>query len=73
MSSNTSPKRPFDSYLKYSGMAFQFLGAAIAGLLLGKWLDKTFSMKSPVFTVSLSLFFVAASLVLVIRELLKKK
>jgi len=54
-------------------MAFQFLGAIVIGVLLGKWLDKKFATSSPVFTITFSLLFVIASLVLVIRDLLKEK
>jgi len=53
-------------------MAFQFLAAIVFGMLLGKWLDKSLAT-SPVFTIGLSLFFVTASLVLMIRDLLKRK
>lgn len=53
-------------------MAFQFLGAIVMGLLLGKWLDKKFATEQPLFTIFFSLFFMIASLVLVVRDLLKK-
>ncbi len=43
------------------------------GVLLGKWLDRKFETSTPVFTAIVSLFFVIASLVLVIRDLLRKK
>jgi len=58
--------------MKYSGLAFQFLAAILIGVLIGKWLDKKFETSTPIFTALTSLFFVIASLVLVIRDLLKK-
>lgn len=67
-----SKKKPSNDYLKYSGMAFQFLGAILIGVFIGQWLDKKFSTEKPVFTIALSLFFVIASLVLTVRNLLKK-
>ena len=70
---NSSPKKPFDSYMKYSGMAFQFIGAALIGLLLGRWLDKKFGLSRPIFTVVLSLFFVLSSMVMVVRQLMRNK
>jgi F0F1-type ATP synthase assembly protein I len=54
-------------------MAFQFLGAIIIGVLIGKWLDRKFETSSPVFTALVSLFFVVASLFLVIRDVMKRK
>ncbi|MDZ4845944.1 MAG: AtpZ/AtpI family protein [Chitinophagales bacterium] len=67
-----SKKKPSNDYLKYSGMAFQFLGAILLGVFLGQWLDRKFNTEKPVFTITLSLFFVIASLVLTVKDLLKK-
>ncbi len=73
MSNQPSKKRPSKDYLKYSGLAFQFLAAIIIGLLIGKWLDGQFKLDRPIFTIIFSLLFIIASLVLVIRDITKKE
>lgn len=53
-------------------MAFQFLAATLLGVFIGQWLDKKCATGRPVFTIIFSLFFVIASLVLTVRDLLRK-
>lgn len=73
---NPSSKKPqFDSYMKYSGMAFQLF----AGIFLGVWggikLDAWLNTK-PWFTVILSLFGIAAGMYSVLKDFIdpgKKK
>ncbi|MFZ1749973.1 MAG: AtpZ/AtpI family protein [Saprospiraceae bacterium] len=49
------PKRKVNSYLKYSGLAFQLAAVVFIGIFAGKWLDKTLNMSKPIFTMSLVL------------------
>ena len=70
---STDKKPDYNNLAKYSGMVFQ-MGAIIA---LGVWggikLDKYFPIaKFPLFTMSLSLLSVFASMYFVIRGLMKK-
>ncbi len=60
-----------ENYAKWSGMAFQML--ATIGLCTwgGIWLDDHYQMKFPVWTLSLALLGVVASLVSVIRSIPK--
>ncbi|MES2731786.1 MAG: AtpZ/AtpI family protein [Bacteroidota bacterium] len=58
-------------YMKYSGMAFQLIAGIILGIWLGSMLDKRLEMKTPLFTIGLSLLFMIGSLVLIIRDLMK--
>ena len=62
-----SQKPKFDSYMKYSGMAFQLF----AGIFLGVWggirLDAWLNTK-PWFTVILSLFGIAAGMYSVLKD-----
>ena len=57
--------------MQYSGMAFQLIGGIILGVWLGKQIDKWLVMKTPVFTIGLAMLFTLASLVLIIRDLIK--
>ena len=66
-------KQPLTDYGKYAGMALQ-MGAIIAfGVWGGVTLDKKFPVsKFPVFTITLSLLSVFASMYFVIKDLTKK-
>ena len=71
-SSNQQKQSQLNSYLKYSGLAFQMMaviGLAVwAGMKLDAWLE----MKFPVFLVTLTLAGVAATLVITIKGLPKE-
>jgi F0F1-type ATP synthase assembly protein I len=54
-------------------MAFQLLGACLAGVFLGRWLDATFQMQRPTFAVFLTVFFMVASLINLTRRLMREK
>jgi Putative F0F1-ATPase subunit Ca2+/Mg2+ transporter len=56
---------------KYGGMAFQLLGACIAGMYIGRWLDAKLEVAHPTWTVFLTVFFMLASLYSLYRQLLK--
>jgi ATP synthase protein I len=72
MSLRNTKKPQFDSYVKYTGMAFQLF----AGIFLGVWggikLDAILGTK-PLFTVVLSLFGIAASMYSVLKDFIKPK
>lgn len=67
-----SSRASANPYMKYSGMAFQLVGSIALGAWLGSLLDGKLQKKAPVFTIGLSLLFAIATLVLIIRELLKE-
>jgi F0F1-type ATP synthase assembly protein I len=56
---------------KYGGMAFQLLGACIAGMYIGRWLDAKLQVSRPTWTVFLTVFFMLAALYSLYRQLLK--
>lgn len=56
---------------KYSGMAFQLLGACLAGVFIGRWLDEYFQLERPLWAVFLTVFFMVAALYSLYRQLLK--
>jgi hypothetical protein len=56
---------------KYGGMAFQLLGACLAGVFIGRWLDAKLQMERPLFAVFLTLFFMLGSLYALYRQLLR--
>jgi len=69
---NTSGKTP-SNFLRYSGMATQMLGTILVFTYAGYKLDQWQMNKTPVWTLVLSLFSIAASLYLLIRSMPKLK
>ncbi|MFD2999941.1 AtpZ/AtpI family protein [Pontibacter toksunensis] len=59
-------------YVKYSGMAFQMIGAMVLAALAGRWLDGYFSTEKPWFTIVLLLVAVIGTMVLTIISISKK-
>ncbi len=60
-------KRPVNDFYKYSGMAIQ-MGITIAAAVYGGMaLDERFQLKTPWFTLLLSLIGVGAAIYIVIR------
>lgn len=57
---------------KYGGMAFQLLGACLAGVFLGRWLDARMQLERPLFAVGLTVLFMVASLYSLYKQLLKE-
>ena len=76
---NTSDKKPKPSrednvkpYLKYSGLAFQMIGAMVLAAFAGMKLDAYFQMQHPWCTIVLLVLAVVASMILVIVSLNNK-
>jgi hypothetical protein len=51
-------------------MAFQLLGACLAGVFIGKWIDQKMQLDRPTWAVFLTIFFLAASLYALYKQLL---
>jgi len=70
------PKPPREDsvkpYLKYSGLAFQMIGAMVLAAFGGMKLDSYFHTRNPWFTIVLLLVAVVASMALLILSLTKK-
>ena len=62
----------FKSYLKYSGLAFQMIGAMVLAAWAGSKLDDYMGNENPWITIVLLVVAVVASMVLVIISLSKK-
>lgn len=58
---------------KYGGMAFQLLGACLAGVFIGRWLDVRLHFERPTWAVFLTIFFMIAALYALYRQLLNDK
>ena len=65
-------KKQFNSYARYSGMAFQMLGIILTGAFAGFFLDKWLHTR-PVLVIILTLSSVVFSIYTVTKDLLKKK
>ncbi|GHA65949.1 AtpZ/AtpI family protein [Pontibacter akesuensis] len=60
-------------YVKYSGMAFQMIGALLLAAWAGQELDEYMGNKQPWFTIVLLLVAVVATMVLTIISITKNK
>ena len=58
-------------FARYSGMAFQMLGIILVTTWGGIKLDELLELKTPVFTIILSLLGVFAALYTVLRDFIK--
>ncbi len=56
-------------WARYSGLAFELLGACVAGVLLGRWLDDYLGLERPTWAVFLTVLFLLAALVSLYRRL----
>lgn len=64
-------KLAIKSVAKYGGMAFQLLGACLAGVFIGRWLDAKMNLERPTWAVFLTIFFMVGSLYSLYRQLLR--
>ncbi|MBC9812333.1 AtpZ/AtpI family protein [Crocinitomicaceae bacterium CZZ-1] len=68
---NQPDKKNFNTFARFSTVGIQ-MGVIIAGFAwLGNFLDEKYKLKTPWWTLGLTLFGVAAGLTLVIREAIK--
>ena len=71
--SQNSKKKPLNSYAQYSAMGFQMVAIILLGTYAGIKLDKYLELeKTPVFTISFSLFSVILSIYFVAKDFMKK-
>jgi len=59
-------------YAKYSSLIIQMIAIAAVGILGGIELDKMLKMKSPVFTICLTIIMSFVAIIHLFRTLLKK-
>jgi F0F1-type ATP synthase assembly protein I len=69
----TKSDKSNNAYLVYGGMAFQFLGACLLGVFLGKWIDQKMGYDRQVWSVFLTVGFMVAAMYSVYRQLLNQK
>ncbi|NQY10889.1 MAG: AtpZ/AtpI family protein [Flavobacteriales bacterium] len=61
-----------NSYLRFSGMAFQMFGTIMVGAYGGMKLDEYLESESNVYTAILSILSIFVAMYLVIKDVLKK-
>ncbi|MEP7195136.1 MAG: AtpZ/AtpI family protein [Saprospiraceae bacterium] len=62
-------KRPgVNSYLKYTGLAFQIFGTLAVGAFFGNWLDNKFNTPKPYFTIFIILFLFIGIIYWIIQD-----
>ena len=64
-------KSAIKDWAKYSGLAFQLLGACLAGVFIGRWLDAKMQLERPLWAVFLTVLFMVAALYSLYRQLTK--
>lgn len=62
---------PFESYARYSGLAFQMFAIIGLGIFGGVKLDQWIGIRFPVFTLLLAIISVSAAIYTAIKGLLK--
>ena len=67
-----SNKNNLNDYAKYSGIAIQMGVIIFVGVLGGKKIDEYFSLKTPIFTLILSLLSVGFAIYISIKDFIKK-
>lgn len=72
MKNSTNKNSPSNSYLRYSGLAFQMMAAIALAAWGGTKLDQWLGWKFPVWTVGLLLAAVVGSLIGLVRSLPKQ-
>lgn len=73
---NTKPEIPekrINSYLRYSGLAFQLAAVVFVGIFVGKWIDEKMGMAKPIFTMLLVLILFGGYMYKLYIELTKKE
>lgn len=71
MTKKQLPKKKTDSYLKYSGLAFQMAGIIMISIFAGKWLDGQMQNEKPYMTMLLMLLFFGAFMYKLTKDLNK--
>ncbi|MBN8682385.1 MAG: AtpZ/AtpI family protein [Chitinophagales bacterium] len=56
---------------KYSGLVAQLLGACLAGVFIGRWLDAKMQLERPLWAVFLTVLFMIGAMVSLYRQLLR--
>ena len=65
-------KKRYNSYLKYSSLAFQMLGTIALGVFLGKYVDEKIDGNG-LWLALISVFFVIVAIYIGIKDLISKK
>ena len=72
---NPSPeeqrKATVKAVARYGGLAFELLGACLAGVFIGRWVDEKIGLEKPAFAGFLTIAFLFASLYRIYKQLLK--
>ncbi|MGC9470368.1 MAG: AtpZ/AtpI family protein [Bacteroidales bacterium] len=66
-------KKPLDTYVRYSSLAFQMIFIILLGVFGGMKLDKWLQFEFPVFTFVLTILAVAFSIYYAVRDLIRLK
>ena len=63
-------KNQLNSYARYSSLATQMAVIIAAGVFFGEYLDKTHTLETPIYTISLSLLAIFLALYYVIKKII---
>ncbi len=71
LSQEEKRKAAIKDVARYGGLAFQLLGACLAGVFIGRWLDAKMQLERPLWAVFLTILFLVASLYSLYKQLTK--
>lgn len=71
MAEKRSPKKPDNSYLRYSGIGFQLAATIGAGVFIGYQLDKWQKTTHPYYTIAFAFVFFVVAFYALFKELMK--
>ncbi|WP_448520591.1 AtpZ/AtpI family protein [Rhodoflexus sp.] len=68
---SSKPQKQRNSYLRYSGMAFELAGALVLGYWAGRWVDTFFELPKSFGTMFCMMLCLFAALFHILRSLIK--
>jgi ATP synthase protein I len=73
MSDISNKNQKANQWMKYSGLAFQFLLLIGIGVLVGQWLDSKMENQTPYFTLLLAIIMLCAAMYRMIKDVMSHK
>jgi ATP synthase protein I len=73
MNSSDNNNQKANQWMKYSGLAFQFLALIGVGVWIGQWLDTKMANKTPICTIGLSILMLCGAMYKMIKDVMAEK
>jgi len=73
MTAKNKPKKRLNSYIQYSGAAFQMAITIYLGVVIGQYLDKKYPNGNQLYTIIFTLVFVLIALYLLVKKIIMEQ